>query len=326
MKFLKENRFYILLLVLSIVLPFFIPGYYFFQVIIMCCLFSICALSMNLILGYTGQPSLAHAGFFAIGAYGVAMMTKGGMPFWLALPLAALIASFIGSAIGVLALRTRGAYFSITTMCMGVIITLIACNWIDFTGGSDGISEIPAPTPIPVPFFGSIEFQTPMAKYYLALAFLVLTLFILNRLVYSQKGLTFMAVRDNEMLADATGINTFWAKLLSFAVSNFIAGLAGGLYASLIGSIGPELSSVGTTFNFLICILVGGIATLAGPVIGTFAMTLLLENLQFLKGYSMIIFGILLIVVIIFFPSGLMGGIDDLSAKIKQKLASRKAA
>ena len=326
MTFLKENRLYILLLALSIILPFFIPGYYFIQVAIMCCLFSICALSMNLILGYTGQPSLAHAGFFAIGAYGVAMMTKAGMPFWLSLPLSSLIASIIGSAIGILALRTRGAYFSITTMCMGVIITLVACNWIDFTGGSDGISEIPVPDSIPVPFLGTIGFQSMTARYYLALAFLVVTIFILNRLVYSQKGLTFMAVRDNETLADATGINTFRAKLLSFAVSNFFAGLAGGLYASLIGSIGPELSSVGMTFNFLICILVGGIATLAGPVIGTFAMTILLENLQFLKGYSMIIFGILLIIVIIFFPRGLMGGIDNLWEKFRQKPALRKAA
>ena len=263
MKFFKENYLYLSLLVLSMILPVFISGHYFLQVIIMCCLFSICALSMNLILGYTGQPSLAHAGFFAIGAYGVAMMTKAGMPFWPALPLSALLASFIGSAIGILALRTRGAYFSITTMCMGVIITVIAGNWIDFTGGSDGISQIPPPTPISVPFLGSIGFQSEIARYYLAVAFLVTTIFILNRLVYSLKGLTFMAVRDNEILAGATGINTLWAKLLSFAVSNFFAGLAGGLYAGLIGSIGPELSSIGMTFNFLICILVGGIATLA---------------------------------------------------------------
>ena len=103
---------------------------------------------MNLILGYTGQASLAHAGFFGIGAYGVALLTQAGMSFWLALPLSALLAATIGFFVGLPTLRTRGSYFAISTLCMGVIIEIVAGNWVSLTGGTTGIVGIPQPTPI----------------------------------------------------------------------------------------------------------------------------------------------------------------------------------
>jgi branched-chain amino acid transport system permease protein len=319
MKMLKENWFYLLLLIVALIIPFFIPNRYFFQVILVSCLFAICTLSLNLILGFTGQPSLAHAGFFGIGAYGVAMMTVAGMSFWLALPLSALLAAFIGFLIGIPTLRTRGAYFSIATLCLGVIITLVAANWLEFTGGANGIVGIPLPNAISIPFMGEISFKSQIGQYYLVLFFLLLTLLVMHRLVYSLKGLTFMAVRNNEVLAEAVGINTFWTKLLSFVVANFFAGMAGGLYASLVGSVSPTAASVEMTFNWLIYVLLGGAATLAGPIIGTFVLSILMEYLQFLQEYSMIFYGLLLVVVIIFFPRGLMGGIRKLKEWKGQK-------
>jgi branched-chain amino acid transport system permease protein len=319
MKWLKANWFYLVVLVIALVLPLIITNRYYAQVITMSLLFAIGALSLNLIMGFTGQASLAHGGFFAIGAYGVAILTYTlGWNFWLALPASALLASFIGFVVGMPALRTRGAYFAITTMCLGEIIYLIAGNWMELTGGHNGIVGIPIPSPISIPGLGQLTFQSQIPQYYLVLFFLMLTLFVMYRLTKSLRGMTFLATAINEDLAEAVGINIFRTKLLSFVLSNFFAGLAGGIYASLIGSISPSVASLGMTFNFIMYILLGGITTLAGPIIGAFIIPILLEYLQFLQDYQMILFGFLLIVVIIYFPAGFMGLYTKVRDKIKK--------
>jgi branched-chain amino acid transport system permease protein len=321
MKWLKTNWFYLVVLIIALVVPLLITNRYYAQVITMSCLFAIGALSMNLILGYTGQMSLAHGGFFAIGAYGVAILTYTmGWNFWLALPVSALLSAFIGFLVGMPALRTRGSYFAITTMCLGEIIYLIAGNWMELTGGHNGIVGIPVPSPISIPGLGKLAFDSQIPQYYLVLFFLLLTLFVMHRLVKSLRGMTFLATAINEDLAEAVGINTFRTKLLSFVVANFFAGLAGGIYASLIGSISPSVASIAMTFNFLMYVLLGGITTLAGPIVGAFIIPILLEYLQFLQDYQMILFGFLLIVMIIYFPTGFMGlytKVRDMMKKLK---------
>jgi branched-chain amino acid transport system permease protein len=321
MKWLKTNWFYLVVLIIALVVPLLITNRYYAQVITMSCLFAIGALSMNLILGYTGQMSLAHGGFFAIGAYGVAILTYTmGWNFWLALPVSALLSAFIGFLLGMPALRTRGSYFAITTMCLGEIIYLIAGNWMELTGGHNAIVGIPVPSPISIPGLGKLAFDSQIPQYYLVLFFLLLTLFVMHRLVKSLRGMTFLATAINEDLAEAVGINTFRTKLLSFVVANFFAGLAGGIYASLIGSISPSVASIAMTFNFLMYVLLGGITTLAGPIVGAFIIPILLEYLQFLQDYQMILFGFLLIVVIIYFPTGFMGlytKVRDMMKKLK---------
>jgi len=319
MKWLKTNWFYVAVLVAALVLPLVITNRYYSQVITMSLLFAIGALSLNLILGFTGQASLAHGGFFAIGAYGVAILTYTlGWNFWLALPAAALLSGVIGLLVGLPALRTRGAYFAITTLCLSEIIYLVAGNWMELTGGHNGIVGIPVPSPISIPGLGQLKFDSQISQYYLVLFFLLLTLFVMHRLTKSLRGLTFLATAINEDLSEAVGINIFRTKLLSFVVSNFFVGLAGGIYASLIGSISPSVASVAMTFNFLMYVLLGGITTLAGPIIGAFIIPILLEYLQFLQDYQMILFGLLLIIVIIYFPSGFMGLYKKLSDKMKK--------
>ncbi|HNV56424.1 MAG: branched-chain amino acid ABC transporter permease [Smithella sp.] len=321
MKWLKTNWFYLVVLVIALALPLVITNRYYSQVITMSLLFAIGALSLNLILGFTGQMSLAHGAFFAIGAYGVAILTYTlGWNFWLALPSSALLAAFIGFLVGMPALRTRGSYFAITTMCLGEIIYLIAGNWMELTGGHNGIVGIPVPSPIAVPGVLEITFQSQASQYYLVLFFLLLTVFVMHRLTKSLRGMTFLATALNEDLSEAVGINTFRTKLLSFIVANFFAALAGGIYASLIGSISPSVASLTMTFNFLMFVLLGGITTLAGPIIGAFIIPILLEYLQFLQDYQMILFGFLLIVVIIYFPTGFMG----LYAKVRDKIKKSK--
>ncbi len=323
-KFLLKNWFYVLLLVLAIAVPFLITNRYYFQIVIMGCLFSIATLSLNLILGYTGQASLAHAGFFGIGSYGVALMTKNGTSFWLALPLSALFAALIGFLIGLPTLRTRGSYFAIATLCFGVIVSIVAGNWIEFTGGYTGLVGVPHPTPLHLPLIGLIRFETQTAQYYLVLAFLLLTLLVMHRLVYSLLGLSFMAIRNNEALAETVGVNTFAGKILSFVVANFFAGLAGGIYASIVGSISPSTASIDLTFSWLVYLLLGGAATLAGPILGAFVIPVIMEYLQFLQEYRLIIFGALLITVIIYFPRGLMGGFSALQQRVREFYGQRR--
>ncbi len=319
-KLLKEKWFYILLLLIALAVPSIIPNRYFFQVILTCCLFSVGALSMNLILGYTGQASLAHGAFFGIGAYGVAILMRNlGCSFWISLPVSALIASFIGFLVGFLALRTRGAYFAITTMCLGEIVGIVIQNWTEFTGGANGINGLGAPGAITLPVIGQIGFEGQTAKYYMILVFLLFTLFFMNRLVNSLKGLTFMACATNELLAEAVGINTFKTKLLSFVVSIFFVSMAGGIYAIMMGSISPFVASLGGTFNFLLYVILGGTGTLAGPILGSFVMPILQENLAFLQEYQMIFFGALLVVVIIYAPKGFMGAITAVRSRFNRK-------
>lgn len=314
----------LIILVLALALPQLLTSRYLFQIVLMGYLFSIATLSMNLILGYTGQASLAHAGFFGIGAYGVAILTKADISFWLALPFSALLSAAVGFLIGLPTLRTRGSYFAISTLCLGVIISIVAGNWISLTGGYTGVVGIPPPTPIKLPWGGELSFEHRTAQYYLVLGFLLLTLCVMNRLVRSLLGLSFMAVRNNEVLASAVGIDTFKVKLLSFVVGNFFAGMAGGLYASLIGSISPSTASLELTFNWLVYLLLGGIATLSGPVIGAFLIPLIMESLQFLAEYRMLIFGGLLIAVIIYFPRGAMGGLERLAGKLQELWMRRR--
>lgn len=323
-----KKLFYLGILAAAVFLPLYVPDRYIFQIITISLLYAIATSGMNLIVGITGQASLAHGAFFGIGAYGVAIMTKAGISFWLALPASALFSAFIGLLVGLPTLRSRGAYFAITTLCFGVILWIAAGNWVELTGGHNGIFGIPRPSPVPVPFFGDIEFYTQTGMYYLALAFLLLTLFALHRIIYSVFGLTLMAVRNNETLADSLGINTFAAKLASFVAANFIAGLGGGIYASIIGAVSPSAASYMMTFNFLIYLILGGMATLSGPVVGAFAIPVLMEFLQFLKDYRLLFFGALLVVVIIYFPQGFVGALRGLSrrAAARRRLKTREDA
>lgn len=305
-----------LILGAALLLPFYVPDRYLFQIAIMSVIFAISTSGMNLMTGFTGQLSLAHAGFFGIGAYGVANMTKAGIAFWIALPASALIAAFIGLLLGLLTLRTKGPYFAIVTLCFGVIVYIVAGNWIQVTGGHNGIFGIPRPTPIPIPILGSIEFFSLTAQWYLVLIFLLLTLFVINRLVYSVFGLGMMATRNNDALAESVGINIFRTKLISFILTNFIAGMAGGIYASSMGAVSPSVCSYLLTFNFLTFMILGGMATLSGPVLGAFLIPIIMESLQFLEDYRLLFFGALLIAAIIYFPLGAVGGLRQLNQKV----------
>lgn len=290
-------------LVVVAALPVLVPNEYYLQILTQAYVFAISACGLNVIVGLAGQLSLAHAGFFGIGAYAVALLaTKAAVTFWLALPAGVLLCMAAGYVIGSVCLRSKGHYFAIFTLAVGIIIHLVIQKWESLTHGHVGVIGIPGPGPI-----GPIHFESGIARSYLALFFLALTVLAVSRLVRSPIGRTLMAVRESEPLAAAVGVDVMAAKRTAFTISAAIAGLAGGLFAGFIGFLGPESSNVEMTFNTLLYIMVGGVGSLAGPIAGTFIVYGLSQVLAVVQQYQMVIFGLALVLLILFMPSGLTG-------------------
>ncbi|MFJ7682148.1 branched-chain amino acid ABC transporter permease [Peribacillus butanolivorans] len=313
MKILTKRNGIIALIILAFLFPIIGQNDYYLHMLTLSFIWAIAVYGINLLSGYTGYLSLAHAGFFAIGAYSLGLLTvKSGMNFWLALVGACLITCAIGFVIGLIALRTKEHFFAIYTLCVGYIIYLVIDKWEGLTEGVRGLIGIPAPGNI-----GPITFDTAASQYYLVLVFLLVVIIVMYRIIHSLTGRTYMAIRNSEDLAQTIGISTMKNKLTAFVLSTFFAGLAGALYASFIRFIGPDIGSTSIMFDLLMYLLVGGIGTLSGPLVGTLLLVILSQNLQFLQEYRMLIFGPLLTLIIIFYPRGIAGAIFDW--KIKQK-------
>lgn len=310
------TKSYLMLLVtLAILFPLVLQNNYYIQVMILVFIWSIAVYGLNIISGYTGQLSLAHAGFFAIGAYSLGLLTvEAKLSFWLAFLLACGISVLCGLIVGIVALRTKSHFFAIYTMCVGFIIYLIIDKWDELTGGVRGLIGIPQPDAI-----GPFTFTSLTSQYYLVLFFLILTVFIVRRIVHSLFGRTLIAIRNSEELARTIGISVMKNQLIAFSISAFFAGLAGALYSSFIRFIGPDISAITVTFEMLLYLLVGGIGTLTGPILGTFIVVWLSQTLQFLEEYRMVIFGPIVVLIMLFYPRGLVGGFIDIRNYLKRK-------
>lgn len=303
MKYVNSRTGWLLLLALAIVFPFVAGNDYHLTVMSMAYIYAIATVGLNLITGYTGQFNLAHAGFMAVGAYTVGILTVDHqVPFWLAFALSGFVAAGLGFFIGIVSLRLKGHFFSIFTLCVGYIMFLVIEKWEGLTHGTVGIMGIPAPAPI-----AGIEFESPRSLYYLVLFFLALSVWAMYRIANSLLGRTFMAIRNGDELAEALGINLMRNKVLAFMLSVFYAGLAGGLYAGYVRFLGPGLAGVEHTFDMTMYMLVGGIGTLLGPLLGSVSIPWVTQYLQFLQDYRFVVFGPILIALIIFVPNGIVG-------------------
>lgn len=315
-KLLTQRNGNLLLLILAVVFPLvFADNQYVLHVMSLGFIWTIAVIGMNLLAGFTGQLSLAHAGFFAVGAYAVGILTtKAGMGFWQAFVLGVIITTIIGFLIGIFALRTKEHFFAIYTLIVGYIVYILIDIWDGLTGGVRGLIGIPVPSSI-----GPIDFTSGLSMYYLVLFFLVLSIFFATRIVYSLTGRTYIAIRNSEELAQTIGINTGLNKLVSFVISVFYAALAGGLYASLVRFLGPEIANLPIMFDMLTYLIVGGLGTLAGPLVGTMLIVWVTQFLQDLQEYRMLIFGPILTLLVIFYPGGIVGGYRDLKMKLRQR-------
>ena len=292
-----------LLLAAGIVFPLVTGNDYHLTVMSTAYIFAIATVGLNLITGYTGQFNLAHSGFMAVGAYTVGILTVDhGWSFWAAFALSGFVTAALGYFIGLLSLRLKGHYFSIFTLCVGYIMFLVIEKWDGLTHGTVGIMGIPAPEPI-----GSLAFDTPLSLYYLVLFWLVVGMWVMRRITRSLLGRTFEAIRNSDELAEALGINLMRNKTLAFMLSVFYAGMAGGLYAGFVRFIGPGVAGVEHTFDMTMYMLIGGLGTLLGPLLGAITVPWLTQYLQFLQEYRFIVFGPILVLLVIFVPNGIVG-------------------
>jgi len=307
---------------IAIVLPLLVRSEYYRQVLVTGYISAIAVYGLNIILGYTGLLTLGHAAFFGIGAYAVALLeTRLGVPFWVALAAGCAAAVILGYLVGLVSLRTRGNYFAIFTAAIGVMISIVLTNWQELTGGNIGVLNIPPPAPI-----GPISFESSLAKYYLVLVALVFAIVICARVRGSLFGRSLIAIAGNEDLARAVGIDVMRAKSAAFMLSTFLAGLAGGMYAIFIGFLGPDSSGLDVTFDMLLYLIVGGVGTLAGPLVGTLVLVILAQFLSGIDQYKFLIFGPMLVLLIMFFPSGIVGGIMQLRGMVRRGAASAPVA
>ncbi|MEF7612857.1 branched-chain amino acid ABC transporter permease [Aquincola sp. MAHUQ-54] len=309
------------LFVLGLAFPLMAGNDYHLTVMSTAYIYAIATIGLNLITGYTGQFNLAHSGFMAVGAYTVGILTVDHqVPFWVAFALSGVVTAVLGVAVGAVSLRLKGHYFSIFTLCVGYIMFLVIEKWEGLTHGAVGIIGIPAPTPI-----GPLSFDTPRALYYLVFFFLVVGVWAMRRIVNSLLGRSFVAIRNSDALAEALGIRLMRAKLLAFVLSVFYAGLAGGLYAGFVRFLGPGVAGVEHTFDMTMYMLVGGLGTLLGPLLGAIALPWLTQYLQFLQEYRFLVFGPILILLVIFVPHGIVGSWQGWRAR-KASLAAQPAA
>ena len=293
----------IVMILAALLFPFVASNEYQIYVMALAFVWAIAVYGMNIITGLCGQLNLAHGGFFAIGAYTLAILTVDhGWAFWWAFVAAGIAGSLLGFLAGVVSLRLKEHYFAIFTLCVGFIIYLLIDKWEELTHGALGIINIPAPSG-----FGLVDFTETTPFYYLALVFMVLSIWLAARIANSLLGRSFRAIRISDELAASLGINLMRNKVLAFVLSTTYASVAGALYAGMVRFIGPAEADVVHTFDMITFLLVGGIGTLMGPLLGTLAITWLTQSLQFLEEYRMIVFGPLLVVLVIFFPRGVVG-------------------
>ena len=204
----------------------------------------------------------------------------------------------------------------LVTLGFAVTIGVILLAWVDFTGGANGLAGIPRPGPIPLPWGVQLRFDSLLPMYYFVLFFLILTVGFCNRLVTSLLGKTFIAISDDENLTESLGVNTMSRKLMSFTISAAIAGVAGALYASYNAVISPEIAQFTKGTDVLAYLIVGGVTTMTGPIVGTLVLVAVPEVLQIVPYLKTLINGVILMLFIVFLPSGIVGGFKTLLPKV----------
>jgi ABC-type branched-subunit amino acid transport system ATPase component/ABC-type branched-subunit amino acid transport system permease subunit len=291
-------------LVLGVIsFPWVVSSNYWMNLTNLAISFSIACLGLNIVLGYTGQLSLAQAAFWGVGAYTSAILTtRFGMPVWTGMIAAFFVAAFFGVVLGIPTLKLSGHYLAMATIGFGIILQLILINAIWLTGGSDGITKIPSPS------IGPLELRDPNVFFYVAALSLLLLTWAAIRLKGSRVGRAFMAIRENEMAAETTGVDSTYYKIMAFALSAGYAGFGGWLFAHS-GShyISPDTFSFEQSVMLLAMAVLGGNGSAVGAIVGAVLLTLLPEVLRFLKDSYMMVYAAGIVVVMIFMPGGIAG-------------------
>jgi branched-chain amino acid transport system permease protein len=312
---------YGLLMALLLAAPFLVGEYVMSQLQFIC-IYSIVGLGLMLLVGFTGQVSLGHAAFLAVGAYTEALLQARGVPVFLSLPCAALFSAAAGLIVGLPALRLKGIYLAIATLAFNVIVEEVITRWEGLTGGSSGLHLKP------VELFG-LTLDGDAGFFYLCLGLTVLCILALMNLLRSTTGRAFVAIRDSEISASCMGVNLAKYKTLSFAISAALTGIGGALYAHKVSFISPEQFTLLQSIELVTIVILGGVGFLHGAVLGAAFLIVLPQLISILKdfiadenfltlylpflskipttGLNSVVFGLVLIGFIIFEPLGLYG-------------------
>lgn len=292
---------HIVLLAFLALLPLFLNNYY-IDVLTLAGLYAVLALGLNISVGLAGLLDLGYIAFYAIGAYTYALLsTKLGVSFWLALPVGGIFASAVGFILGIITLRLRGDYLAIVTLGFIQIVHLVLNNWNSLTGGPNGILGIARPS------IASFEFTQPIHFYYLILGIAVLAAIVITRLNNSRVGRAWIAMREDEIAAEAAGIDTTRMKCLAFSLGAFWAGIAGVFFAGKFAFVSPESFTFFESVFVLAMVVLGGMGSIPGAIIGAIILIILPEILRGFASYRMIIFGAALVAMMAFRPQGIIG-------------------
>ena len=303
-KFIAEHKLVvgIVIALLLIAVPFILGSPYLLRVAIMIGIFVILASSLNLIIGFTGMFSLAHAAFYGLGAYCSAILTlKLGCPFLLALLFAGIFAGLLGAFVGLATLRLRETFLVFGTLAFGEIVRIVIMNWNSLTRGPMGIPGIPFPK-----IFG-LEFKNYTLYYYLVLLFAAIIVLLIYRMYHSRVGRAFIALREDETGAASMGIYIFGYKVWAFTLGCFFAGIAGALYAHFVRYISADQFAMNESFAILTMVALGGTGSIIGPIVGATILMVFPELFRFLEEYRMVLYGLILICIMMFKPEGIAG-------------------
>jgi branched-chain amino acid transport system permease protein len=301
--------------------PAWVWNPYHLHTLIMAGIFAVLPLSLNLLLGYTGQLSLGHAAFFGIGAYATGLLTvKLEWSAWIGLLAAIVLPAVAGYVIGRLALKLRGAYFVLLTISFAGCVSLVSVNWMDLTNGPLGLPGVP-PLEIALPGLPALSLRTKSAFYYVVLAAVALSYLVCLALIRSRVGRALVALRENETLAASVGIDGTHYLVLAAVVSAAMAGFGGGLYAHYTRFVSPEVFLFTYTVTMVIMVVAGGKGTLAGPIVGAVLFTVLPEALRAATSWQwqMLLYGILLVGVLFFMPEGIVPALRGLGPAARRR-------
>lgn len=292
-----------ILLVGAIVFPLLVSIYQ-VNIVISALIYVILALGLNLVVGLAGMLHLGHAAFFAFGAYTYGLLYANfGIGFWVSLPIAAVVAGLAGLLLGIPVLRLRGDYLAIVTLAFAEIVRIVLNNWGSLTNGPSGIKQIPRPPlfGIDMNLMGAIRYT-----YYIALGVVIIAIFIVHRLENSRLGRQWVAMGEDAIASRAMGVNTTRAKLASFVLSSMLAGVAGVIFAGKTTFINPASFTVWQSVIILSAVVLGGMGSIPGVIVGALVLMLMPEYLRAFADYRLLIFGGLLVVMMVFRPGGII--------------------
>ena len=306
----------VFILLFFIIFPFIVPYKALATQIIIWGLF---ALGFNVCLGYTGMLSFGHAAYFGVGAYTAGIvLIRLWENIWFSLLGGFVMGALLALILGYLCIKRRGIYFAMLTLAFAQLVYFVAFQWVDLTGGDNGLRNIPA---VPLSFFGlAIDIYTPLRFYFFVLFFVFLSLLALNRILQSPFGQVLQAVRENEQRARSCGYDATNVRWVAFIISGAISGLAGSLYALYLHFVGIDSLYYSTSGQVIMMTLLGGMGTFIGPFIGAGVFLYLEDVLSVITPNWMIFLGVIFVLCVLFFPSGIWGTVKELSLKRRKNV------